>query len=96
MNDGFTLVELLVAALLAALVMGASLSLVESAQRAFQSQADVPDLQQRLRASIDGITENVRNAGGVDAPIRPYRVGASRDDAAADRKSTRLNSSHRT
>ena len=63
--------------------MGASLSLVDSAQRAFQSQGDVPDLQQRLRASIDAITADVRQAGGVDAPIRPYRVGAVRDDAAA-------------
>src|SRR5437762_10643255 len=73
----------MVAALLAALVMGASLSLVDSAQRAFQSQSDVPDLQQRLRASVDAIAADVRSAGGIDAPIRPYRVGASRDDAAA-------------
>jgi len=76
-------VELMVAALLAALVMGASLSLVDSAQRAFQSQADVPDLQQRLRASVDAIADGVRAAGGIDAPVRPYRVGAIRDDAAA-------------
>jgi len=83
MSDGFTLVELMVAALLAALVMGASLSLVDSAQRAFQSQVDVPDLQQRLRASVEVIAGDVRTGGGVDAPIRPYRVGAIRDDAAA-------------
>ena len=78
---GFTLVELMVAALLAALVMGASLSLVDSAQRAFQSQTDVPDVQQRLRASVDAIASDVRTAGGIEAPIRPYRVGAIRDDA---------------
>ena len=83
MNRGFTLVELMVAALVAALVMGASLSLVDSAQRAFQSQADAPDLQQRLRASVDAIAADVRSAGGTDAPIRPYRVGVVRDDAAA-------------
>ncbi len=80
---GFTLVELMVAALLAALVMGASLSLVDAAQRAFQSQGDVPDLQQRLRALVDAITADVRGAGGMEAPIRPYRVGTVRDDAAA-------------
>ena len=80
---GFTLIELMVAALLAALVMGASLSLVDSAQRAFQSQSDAPDLEQRLRASVDSIAGSVRAAGGIDAPIRPYRIGAVRDDAAA-------------
>ena len=80
---GFTLVELMVATLLAGLVMGASLMLVDSTQHAFQSQADVPDLQQRLRASVDMIAADVRKAGGIDAPLRPYRIGAIRDDTAA-------------
>jgi Tfp pilus assembly protein PilE len=83
LNGGFTLVELMVAALLASLVLGASLMLIDASQRAFQAQADVPDVQQRLRASIDMMTAGVRSAGGIDAPIRPYRVGTVRDDASS-------------
>ena len=73
----------MIAMAIAIAVMGAILTLVNSAQAAFQVQGDVPDLQQRLRASIDVLTTDVRSAGGVDAPLRPYRVGAVRDDFAA-------------
>jgi hypothetical protein len=64
-------------------VVGAILTLVNSAQAAFQTQGDVADLQQRLRAMIDVLTSDVRRADGIDAPVRPYRVGAVGDDFAA-------------
>jgi hypothetical protein len=80
---GFTLIETMIAMAVAIAVMGAILTLVNSAQTAFQVQGDVPDLHQRLRASIDVLTTDVRSAGGVAAPLRPYRVGAVRDDFAA-------------
>jgi hypothetical protein len=82
-SGGFTLIELLIAALLSTVVMGAMLALVDTAQHAFQVQGDVPDMQQRLRASIDTISADIRRAGGMEAPIRPYRVGGARDDATA-------------
>jgi prepilin-type N-terminal cleavage/methylation domain-containing protein len=82
-EEGFTLIEMMIAMAIAIAVMGAIFTLVNSAQAAFQAQGDVPDLQQRLRASIDVFTTNVRNAGGIDAPVRPYRIGALRDDFAA-------------
>lgn len=80
---GFTLIEMTIAMAIAIAVMGAIFTLVNSAQAAFQAQGDVPDLQQRLRASIDMLTTDVRSAGGIDAPVRPYRVGAVRSDFAA-------------
>jgi prepilin-type N-terminal cleavage/methylation domain-containing protein len=82
-RSGFTVIELLIAMMLATIVMGALLRLVDSAQRAFQVQSDVPDMHQRFRASIETMSADIRRAGGVDAPIRPYRVGGARDDAVA-------------
>jgi Flp pilus assembly pilin Flp len=82
-ESGFTLIEMTIAMAIAIAVMGAIFTLVNSAQAAFQAQGDVPDLQQRLRASIDVLSTDVRSAGGIDAPVRPYRVGVIRDDFAA-------------
>ena len=82
-KTGFTLMEMMIAMAIAITVMGAIFTLVNSAQAAFQAQGEVPDMQQRLRASIDALTTDVRSAGGIDAPVRPYRVGAVRDDFAA-------------
>jgi hypothetical protein len=64
-------------------VMGAILTLVDSAQGVFRSQGEVLDMQQRLRASMDLLTADLRAAGGHEAPIRPYRVGDVRDDGDA-------------
>ena len=80
---GFTLIEVMIAMTITIAVMGAIFTLVTSAQAAFQAQGEVPDMQQRLRASIDVLTADVRSAGGIEAPVRPYRVGAVRDDFAA-------------
>ena len=80
---GFTLIEMMIATAIGITVMGAIFTLVHSAQAAFQAQGDVPDVHQRLRASIDVLTADVRSAGGIDAPVRPYRVGTVRDDFAA-------------
>jgi hypothetical protein len=80
---GFTLVEMMIATGTTIAVVGATFTLVNAAQAAFQTQGEVPDMQQRLRASIDVLTSDVRRAGGTDAPVRPYRVGAVRDDFAA-------------
>ena len=80
---GFTVIEMMIAMAMTMAVMGAILTLVDSAQGAFQAQGEVADMQQRLRASIDMLTTDVRRAGGNDAPVRPYRVGDVRDDGEA-------------
>jgi hypothetical protein len=74
---------MMIAMVIAFAVMGAIFTLVNSAQAAFQAQGEVPDMQQRLRASIDVLAADVRSAGDIEAPVRPYRVGAVRDDFAA-------------
>ncbi len=80
---GFTLIEMMVAMAMTMAIVGAILTLVNSAQGAFQAQGEVADMQQRLRASIDMLTIDVRSAGADEAPIRPYRVGDVRDDGEA-------------
>jgi type II secretory pathway pseudopilin PulG len=82
-HAGFTLIEMIVATAMTMAVMGAILALVTSAQGAFQAQGEAVDMQQRLRASIDMLTMDVRSAGAIDAPVRPFRIGDVRDDGEA-------------
>jgi len=77
-NAGFTLVELLIASAITMAVVGAILAVVNPAQVMFRAQGDAADLHQRLRAAADTMSADVRAAMAV----RPYRVGATRDDAA--------------
>ena len=78
-NAGFSIVELLIASAMTMAVVGAILAVVNPAQLMFRAQGDAADLHQRLRATADTIGADVRAAMAV----RPYRVGATRDDAAA-------------
>ena len=82
-REAFTVIEMMVAMAMTMAVLGAILTLVNSAQGAFQAQGEVADMQQRLRASIDMLAMDVRSPGAGDAPIRPYRVGDVRDDGEA-------------
>jgi len=78
-NAGFSIVELLIATAITMAVVGAILASVNPAQLMFRAQGDAADLHQRLRAAADTLGGDVRAAMAV----RPYRVGAMRDDAAA-------------
>jgi type II secretory pathway pseudopilin PulG len=77
-NAGFSIVELLIATAMTMAVVGAILAVVNPAQLMFRAQGDAADLHQRLRAAADTMAADVRAAMAV----RPYRVGATRDDAA--------------
>jgi hypothetical protein len=77
-NAGFSTVELLIASAMTMAVVGAILAVVNPAQLMFRAQGDASDLHQRLRAAADTMGADVRAAMAV----RPYRVGATRDDAA--------------
>jgi type II secretory pathway pseudopilin PulG len=77
-NAGFTIVELLIATAMTMAVVGAILAVINPAQLMFRAQGDAADLHQRLRAAADTMAADVRAAMAV----RPYRVGATRDDAA--------------
>jgi hypothetical protein len=78
-NAGFSIVELLIATAITMAVVAAILTVVSPAQLMFRVQGDAADLHQRLRAAGDTMSADVRAA----MAIRPYRVGATRDDAAA-------------
>jgi Tfp pilus assembly protein PilW len=77
-NTGFSIVELMLASAITMAVVGAILAVVNPAQLMFRAQGDAADLHQRLRAAADTMSADVRAATAV----RPYRVGAIRDDAA--------------
>lgn len=92
---GFSLVELLVAALITLIVAGVVFKFLAPAQRAFQSQPEQSDLQQRLRVSVDSLTRDLVMAGAgtysgpafgplidVVAPIMPYRAFGDTSDSS--------------
>jgi type II secretory pathway pseudopilin PulG len=78
-NGGFTVIEMMVATALIVTVMGAIFTLINPARATFRAQGEAADMHQRLRAALDMLAADLRAAGGV----RPYRVGGTRDDAAA-------------
>jgi hypothetical protein len=86
-HAGFTLVELLLASMITVVIMGALFSIVAPAQRVFQVQPEVADLQQRMRVGADTMRQTLIVAGaGLDwgpaagplldfiAPVLPYRA----------------------
>jgi type II secretory pathway pseudopilin PulG len=86
-EDGFTIVELLVASLIMITVTGAIFSLMNPARGSFQTQPQVSDVQQRLRVGIDSIQKDLVMAGAGTyagpiagalnnfmAPIMPYKA----------------------
>lgn len=94
---GFTLVEVLLAALITLTVAGVVFRFLAPAHRAFQSQPEQSDLQQRLRVSVDTLTRDLVMAGaGADrgpafgaltsmiAPILPYRAFGDTPDSARE------------
>jgi hypothetical protein len=92
--SGFSLVEALVGGTLLLVVMATVLAAVVPAHDAFVAQPEAADLQQRLRVAVDRIGKDLVMAGAGDglldgalyrhlAPVRPYRIGDARSDAAA-------------
>jgi len=93
---GFSLVELLLAVVLTAIVTGAVLAVVGPSQRLALAQPEASDLQQRVRVGVDVLRTELLMAGaGIDggpafgplgdviAPVLPYRAfGASPDPQA--------------
>ena len=79
MTAGFTMVEVLIGSLITMAVVGAIGRVIIPAQTMFLAQGEAAELHQRIRATADTLTEDVRAASAV----RPYRVGAVRDDGLA-------------
>ena len=62
-EDGFTLVELLLAALLTVIIVAGAFQLAGPAQRMFQSQPEAADMQQRMRVAVDALRRDLVMAG---------------------------------
>lgn len=62
-NDGFTLVEMLVAMAIGAIVMAAVYSTYSTQQKSYILQEQVSAMQQNIRASMYYITRDIRMAG---------------------------------
>lgn len=62
-NRGVTLIELLVASVIALIATGAALELYVSQQQGWIAQENITDMQQNGRAAVDEIVYHVRQAG---------------------------------
>lgn len=87
-EDGFSLLEMLVATAIMLVVTGGIFSLLDPARGTYRAQPEVSDMQQRLRVAVDTLQRDLVMAGagtysgaGVGtlgnffAPILPHSVG---------------------
>jgi len=94
-QDGFSLVELLLAAVITLIVVGGAFELAGPAQRMFQAQPEASDMQQRMRVAVDALRKDLMMAGAGTyagpalgalnyhlAPVMPVRAFGDTPDAA--------------
>jgi prepilin-type N-terminal cleavage/methylation domain-containing protein len=62
-SAGFTLVEVLIAAVIASIAIAAGFEVFINHNKSHQIQANITDMQQRSRAALDELIENIRRAG---------------------------------
>src|SRR5258705_512473 len=92
-EEGFSLVETMLAAALTLMVTATVFSVMHPAQGLFASQPEAADMQQRLRVAQDTLSHSLLMAGaGVYAgkqsgplvfyfpPVMPFRQGARNED----------------
>jgi len=84
-EQGFSLIELLIAMVVTLIVCGAVVSLLMQGNRAFQIQPDMTERQQNVRAAMDMIMKDVANAGaGLPiAGMQVFRLGLNGTGPAA-------------
>jgi hypothetical protein len=92
-EEGFSLLELIIAMGIMLAVTGSIFGLMNPSQGTFQTQPEVADMQQRLRVVSDTLYKDMVMAGGGSyqgqrsgslinyfAPVMPYRNGSTLDD----------------
>jgi type II secretory pathway pseudopilin PulG len=81
-SGGFTIVEMLIAILLACLVAAAALDFYVSAHNQMLSQQNISDAQHNLRNSIDEIVRQLKNAGAnIPGDILPIEASNNNPDS---------------
>ena len=94
-HAGFSLVELLLAAVITLIVLGGAFELAAPAQRMFQAQPEASDVQQRMRVAVEAVRTDLMMAGAgtyagpalgplsnLVAPVMPYRAFGDTPDQA--------------
>jgi len=94
-QEGFSLVELLLASLITVIVVAGAFELAAPAQRLFQAQPEAADMQQRMRVAVDALRRDLVMAGAgtyagpalgplndVVAPVMPLRAFGDIPDQA--------------
>ena len=74
-----TIGELLIASAITVTLMGTVLGMTRPLQRLFDTQPELADMHQRMRAGVDAIARDLMSAA---SPVMPYRAGAQRHDPA--------------
>jgi prepilin-type N-terminal cleavage/methylation domain-containing protein len=78
---GFSLVELLMSLAIMLLVCHAAVGFINRTQAIFAVQAELPDMQQRLRVATDALARDLLAGSGEGfASIAPYRRGLASPD----------------
>ena len=93
LDEGFTLVEMLIAMTVMLFVVAGVFSVFNPSQGAFQTQPEVSDMQQRLRVGVDRLYGSLVMAGAGTysgaavgalhnffAPVLPFRAGSLNSD----------------
>ena len=94
---GFTLIEMLVATTIMLAVTAGVFAVIAPTRMAFQAQPEAADMQQRMRAAVDTLRNDLLAAGAGPtapstvrgpllrfvAPVMPYRFGRDRGDPAS-------------
>ena len=92
-EEGFSLLEIVIATGLMLIVTASVFSMMHPAQGSFSTELEAVDLQQRLRVAVDTLSKDLLTAGagaysGSQAgslndffpPVLPFRQGAANDD----------------
>ncbi len=74
-NLGFTLLELLIAAMLTIIISSAALTFLARSNQQYLSQEEISEMQQSLRASIQEVVKQLRMAGfGLADTVPPIVI----------------------
>ena len=94
-DAGMTLIEVLVSMGIFAIVMAVVTSSVITLVRTMNEVQVTADAQSEIRLGLAEMNKQMRSGNVLFSPAdEPSWVGSCVADASADRKSTRLNSSH--
>lgn len=77
-NDGFSLLELMISAVLVAMILGGMLPLLTGGQNTYEAQTADMSIRQGARVALDKITRETRLAGyGIDNITQVFSIASA-------------------